>query len=306
MKEGRRELKRYGVLFTCMASRAVHLEVANSLTADSFINAYRRFVGRHGPVRQIRSDQGTNFIGAKNELQKALSELDHVKIGQELLKRNCDWVDYKMNVPHASHMGGAWERQIRSVRNILAALLSRHGSQLDDESLSTFLVEAKSIVNCRPLAVADVSSPECLDPLTPNQQLTRKSSVVLPPPGSFQRADLYCKKRWRRVQHLANKFWNKWKDSYLQLLQPRRKWMRTVRSIEVDDVVIIKDDNLPRNQWQLARVVQTYPSDDGLVRKAKLVVADSSLDRRGSRTRPPLFLDRPIQKLVLLMRCSED
>ena len=82
--------------------------------------------------------------------------------------------------------------------------------------------------------------------------------------------------------------------------------MRTVRSIEVDDVVITKDDNLPRNQWQLARVVQTYPSDDGLVRKVTLVVADSSLDRRGSRTRPPSFLDRPIQKLVLLMRCSED
>ena len=107
VKEGRRELKRYGVLFTCMASRAVHLEVANSLTADSFINAYRHFVGRRGPVRQIRSDQGTNFVGAKNELQKALSELDHVQIRQELLKRNCDWVDYKMNVPHASHMGGA-------------------------------------------------------------------------------------------------------------------------------------------------------------------------------------------------------
>ena len=189
MKEGRGELKRYGVLFTCMASRAVHLEVANSLTADSFINVYRRFVGRRGPVRQIRSDQGTNFFGARNDLQEALSELDHDKIRQELLKRNCDWVD----VLHASHMAGAWEHQIRSVRNVLAALLSRHGSQLDDKSLSTFRVEAESIVNCRPLAVNDVSSPECLDPLTPNQLPTMKSSVVLPPPGSFQRADLYSK-----------------------------------------------------------------------------------------------------------------
>ena len=62
VKEGCRQVKRYGVLFTCLASRALHLEVANSLTADSFINAYRRFVGRQGPVRQIRSDQGTNFI----------------------------------------------------------------------------------------------------------------------------------------------------------------------------------------------------------------------------------------------------
>lgn len=112
VKEGRRQLKRYGVLFTCMASRAVHLEVANSLTADSFINAYRRFVGRRGPVRQLRSDQGTNFVGAKNDLQQALAELDQNKLRQELLKRNCDWVTYKMNVPHTSHIGGVWERQM--------------------------------------------------------------------------------------------------------------------------------------------------------------------------------------------------
>ena len=88
VKEGRRQLKRYGVLFTSLASRAVHLEVANSLTANSFINAYRRFVGRRGPVRQLRSDQGTNFVGAKNELQQALAELDQDKVRQELLKRN--------------------------------------------------------------------------------------------------------------------------------------------------------------------------------------------------------------------------
>lgn len=306
VKEGRRQLKRYGVLFTCMASRAVHLEVANSLTTDSFINAYRRFVGRRGPVRQIRSDQGTNFVGARNELQEALSELDHEKVRQELLKRNCDWVNYKMNVPHASHMGGAWERQIRTVRNVLAALLSSHGSQLDDESLSTFMIEAEAIVNCRPLTVNDVNSPDCLDPLTPNQLLTMKSSVVLPPPGSFQRADLYSKKRWRRVQYLANEFWIKWKASFLQSLQTRQKWVRTVRSLEVGDVVIIKDDNQPRNLWQLARVVQTYPSDDGLVRKVKVQVADSSLDRSGSRTRSLVFLDRPVQKLVLLVRCNEN
>ena len=223
VKEGRRQLKRYGVLFTCMASRAVHLEIANSMTADSFINAYRRFVGRRGPVRQIRSDRGTNFVGAKTELQQALSELDHDKIRQGFLRRNCDWVDHKMNVPHASHMGGAWERQIRTVRNVLAALLSHHGSQLDEDSLNTFMIEAEAIVNCRPLTVNDVSSPECLVPLTPNQLLTMKSSVVLPPPGSFQREDLYSKKRWRRVQYLANEFWLKWKADFLQSLQERQK-----------------------------------------------------------------------------------
>ena len=82
-KEGRRELKRYGVLFTCLSSRAIHLEVSNSLDTDSFLNAYRRFVCRRGPVRQLRSHQGTNFIGAINELQQAVTELNHERIREE-------------------------------------------------------------------------------------------------------------------------------------------------------------------------------------------------------------------------------
>lgn len=100
IKEGRREVKRYGVLFTCMASRAVHLERANSLDTASFINALRRFVCRRGPVRQLWSDQGSNFVGA------ALKEFNDDQIKEELLKNNCDWITFKMNVPSASHMGG--------------------------------------------------------------------------------------------------------------------------------------------------------------------------------------------------------
>ncbi len=82
------------------------------ICTDSFINALRRFVCRRGPARQLRSDQGTNFVGAKAELKGALSELDHEKIGSEMLKNHCDWIVFKMNVPSASHMGGSWERQI--------------------------------------------------------------------------------------------------------------------------------------------------------------------------------------------------
>ena len=108
--EGRRELKRYGVLFTCLSSRAIHLEVSSSLDTDSFLNAYRRFVCRRGPVLQLRSHQGTNFIGAMNELQQAVTELNHERIREELLSNNFYWVEFKPNVPYASHRGGVWER----------------------------------------------------------------------------------------------------------------------------------------------------------------------------------------------------
>ena len=96
IKEGRKELKRYGVLFTCMASRAVHIEVAASLETDSFINALRRLLSRRGPIRQLRSDQGTNFVGAKRELKEALKELNGDAIRKELLRNSCDWFEFKM------------------------------------------------------------------------------------------------------------------------------------------------------------------------------------------------------------------
>ena len=180
--KGHKELKRYGVLFTCMASRAVHIKVADTLEMDSFISALHRFVCRRGPVHQLCSDQGTNFVGAKTELKAALTELDQSKIRNELQRHNCDWFTFNMNVPSASHMAGVWERQIRSVRNVLAALLQSNSAQLNDESLRTLLCEAEVIVNSRPLTVDTMNDPLSLNPLTPNHLLTMKTRVVLPPP----------------------------------------------------------------------------------------------------------------------------
>lgn len=113
-----------------MASRAVHIEVTDTLETDSFINAQRRFVCIRGPIQQLRSDQGTNFVGARTELKTALQELDHGKIRNELQRHDCDWFTFSMNVPSAGHVGGVWERRIRSVRNernVLNAVLHNNG-----------------------------------------------------------------------------------------------------------------------------------------------------------------------------------
>ena len=109
IKEGRKELKRYGVLLTCLSSHAIHLEVAATLETDSFINALRRFINHRGPVRTIRCDQGSNLVGAKIELQKALSSMDQTRVLHFLLERNCDWIEFQLNIPSASPMGGVWE-----------------------------------------------------------------------------------------------------------------------------------------------------------------------------------------------------
>ena len=101
IKEGRKELKRWGPIFTCLSSRAIHLETLNSMTTDSFLNALRRFISRRGKVRELRCDQGTNFVGAKYELASAFKELDTTPLKEYLSSQDCDWIDFNFNTPNA-------------------------------------------------------------------------------------------------------------------------------------------------------------------------------------------------------------
>ena len=150
-------------------------------------------------------------------------------------------------------------------------------------------------MNSRPLALNDMSSADSPEPLTLNHLLTTKSNVLLPPPGVFLREDLYLRRRWRRVQDLANVFWDRWRKEFLHTLQPRKKWIKPQHNMAVNDVVMVKDENVPRNAWRLARVEEAFPSNDGLVRKVKLVMATRSLDKQGRRANEVQYLERPVQ-----------
>ena len=292
IKEGRKELKRYGIIFTCYSCRGVHIESLNSMDTDSFILALRRFLDRRGPVRSIRSDNGGNFIGAEEEMKKALQEMDHSRISAFLLKHSCDWIQWQKNPPVSSHMGGVWERQIRTVRSVLSGLLMEHSGRLNDESLRTLLTEVEAIVNSRPLAVDNLND-ETTEPLTPNHLLTMKLKVLLPPPGEFQKADIYLRKRWRAVQYLANEFWEQFRKEYTRVSQVRNKWDTPRRNVAVNDIVLVLDKDLPRNRWAKGRVVEVFPSEDGLVRQVNV--------KTGVNT----VLKRPITKLVVLVPADE-
>ena len=253
-KEGRKEMKRYGLIFTCFSCRAIHLEMTNSLDTDSFVLGLRRFIGRRGPVRSITSDNGGNFITAEGEFKRGVQEMNHNKISDFLLSQDCDWIQWERNPPISSHMGGVWERQIRSVRSVLSSLLKTHAGRLDDECLRTLFVEVEAIVNSRPLTV-DSLNDESAEPLTPNHILTMKAKVVLPPPGFFQKADVYCRKRCRAVQHLVNEFWDRWRKEYLTSLQVRSKWTQENRCFEANDIILVKDSDMTRNKWPMGRIM---------------------------------------------------
>ena len=102
----RSDMKRYGAMFTCLASRAVHVEVTHSLDTNSFIQALGRLIAHRGNMRQMHSENGSNFVGAEQELLKAFSEMDHNKIENFLQDHGGDWITWKRNPPAASHMGG--------------------------------------------------------------------------------------------------------------------------------------------------------------------------------------------------------
>ena len=284
VKRGRSLLKRYGCIFVCLTIKAVHIEVTSSLETDSFINALLRFISRRGQPIEIRSDNGTNFVGADRELRKSIKEWNQTRIAGFLAQREIKW---SFNPPAASHMGGIWERQIRSIRRILATLLKQQ--HLDDECLSTLMCTVESIINSRPLTTVSDDHRD-LEPITPNHLLLLRAGPATPL-GIFVSRDVY-RRRWRQVQYLADLFWRRWTKEYLPLLQLRQKWTVPVRNVQVGDVVLIVDYSVPRNSWSLARVTETFPGEDGLVRSARVSTSSNSFVR-------------PIHKLCLIESADE-
>ncbi len=165
VKRGRKECKRYGLIFTCLASQAVHLEMLEDLSRDAFINALRCFISLRGAVLQLCCDKGTLFVGAKNTLKEALKQCDVKALEAFLADKQCEFI---FNAPSASHTGGVWERQIRTIRNVLNLTVAQSQGRLDDSSLRTLFYEAMAIVNSWPLNVDGISDPMSPEPLTPN------------------------------------------------------------------------------------------------------------------------------------------
>lgn len=281
VKRGRSEVKRYGVVFTCLTVRAVHIEISESLSTDSFLMALRRFLSRRGAVKMFRSDNGTNFVGGVNELKRCIESWNKEQIHDFLLQQNIKWV---FNAPGASHAGGVWERMIRTIRQIFMSLVREQ--TLNDESLSTFMCETEAIINGRPLTVVSSDSRD-LNPISPNDLLIMKPNDSLPP-GIFETTDTYSKKRWRHVQYLANVFWSRFKNEYLLSLQKRQKWLNPVNNYKVGDIVVVVDGNMPRNKWCLGKVIEVFPDKLNMIRKVKVKTKESEIVR-------------PITKLCLLL-----
>ena len=285
VKIGRRREKRWGALFTCLTTRAIHIELAHTLTADSTIMALQRLAARRGTPVRIYSDNGTNFHRAEKELKEAVKGIDKVKLAAYALNKAIEW---SFNAPDASFQGGVWERLIRSVKTALYTVMKEQAPR--EEVLHTVLVEIEHSVNSRPLTHVSLD-PRDEEALTPNHFLIGSSSGAINL-GISDEADKCPKKQWKIAQKFADAFWKRWLREYLPTLIPRQKWASGGDSAEVGDVVLIVDLQAPRNCWKRGTITRVFPGTDGEVRVAEV------------RTSTGTYI-RPTRKLIKLLGKTE-
>lgn len=284
VKVGRRHEKRWGIIFKCLTTKCIHLDLINSLDTDAFLLALRRFIARRGTPSEILSDQGTNFRGAERELKEAFAAMEP-QLREGLANHQ---ITFKFNPPGAPHFGGIWEREIRSTKTALQVVIGTEA--LPEEVLLTLLIEVEGMLNAKPLGYvsADAADP---DPVTPSMLLMGRRDASLPQVSYAPTA--VTRKRWRHSQMMADHFWSRFIKNYLPNLQVRQKWQQPTDNLTEGTVVMIVDSQMPRASWPVGKVVKVNTSPDGCVRSADVKIS--------GRT----YL-RPVARLVQLPEIPDD
>ncbi|XP_058827890.1 uncharacterized protein LOC131687819 [Topomyia yanbarensis] len=272
VKLGRSNVKRWIGLFTCLTIRAVHMEVIHSLSTESCVMAVRRFVSRRGAPAEIFSDNGTNFQGANKQLRKEMKERN-TTMASIFTNANTRW---NFNPPAAPHMGGVWERMVRSVKVAIKAFLES-SRKPDEETLETVVLEAEAMINSRPLTYIPLESAD-QESLTPNHFLLGSSNGVKQQPVLPINGRTTLRSSWKLAQHLADEFWRRWIKEYIPVISRRSKWFDEIKEIAEGDLVLVVDGTV-RNQWLRGKVEKVVQGSDGHVRQPWIKTMNGTVRR---------------------------
>ena len=283
---GRGLNKRYVLLLTCPATRALALFPLVDMSTQSFLNALTKFQSVYPGVQQIICDQGTNFVGASNLCKELVEEFNSGLKGGELLLRN---VEFRFNCPYASHTGGVFERLVRNVKRSLHFILDSHPTNFD--AFDTALHKCAFILNSRPLCYSsnDVESTQCLSPqnfLTPYQF---NAEFTMDPPVTVSSECL--RGSWHDVRQIVDHFKERWVKEYLITLRTRQKWHKYQTEFYVGQLVLISGPNTPRTHWNMGRVEEKLQSVDGITRRYKVKLSDGRVFERHHNVLVPLELE---------------
>ncbi|XP_045026644.1 uncharacterized protein LOC123470452 [Daphnia magna] len=277
---GRRTENRWIALFTCLSTRAIHLETTPSMDVNSFLMAFTRFVSRRGAPTDVFSDNGTNLTAGERELREAVTRLNDVKIADQLAQKEIRW---HFSPPSAPHFGGVWERLVLSCKEALRAILGQQ--TVKEETFATVIIEVEGLLNNRPLT--DLGAvPQEFEPLTPNHFLLGRPNPHLP--ADVIDPEIKCfRRRWFHAQQIVDRLWSRWLREYLPTLTTRNKWTRSRNNLEVNDMVLMVDPKSPRGHWPIYRVARVLPGSDGVVRAAEIITKSGK-----TYTRPVVRLCR--------------
>ena len=256
---GKAQLRRYACIFTCLQIRAVHIEMATGLDVDSFMMAFKRFISRRGKPDIVISDNGTSFVGAANDILEI--EKANYQIQRKLANDKIQWI---FNPPSAPHFGGIYESLIKSMKRAMSRILS--GADVNDEELTTVLIEVEHLLNTRPISIKNDTDPEDRQALTPNHFII--SIVEGNDQFTSRKEKTQC--RWRRVQELSNQLWKRWMEEVVPNWAIRQKWLEQREPIKEGDVVWILDRKNPRGTWPLGKVEKCFPGTDTTTRVVQL------------------------------------
>ena len=234
VKYMRKILKRWVCVFTCLSTRAIHLEMVYSLDTDSCVSAVLRFIARRGHPLTIWSDNGTNFVGANNELKQFASMWQNNYFQEKLRQKKIVW---KFNPAAAPHFGGSWERMVKTCIQAIYHVLN--GQRLTDELLVTILCLTEQLLNSRPLT-PNSNDPSDMEVLTPHHFLLGRPSVAIPYLPDAQKYQNH-RKMFRVAQAHMDKIWARWLKEYLPVHNIRQKWYKERPQLKENDLVWIID-----------------------------------------------------------------
>ena len=286
-KVGRRTSKRYGLMICCMVTRAVCLLPLRSLDSDAIVRALVKMNALFPGLKKIFSDNGSNFKGADREIREAYEQWKQKNVNDELLPLGIEWV---FGPARCGSAGGAWERLIALSKNLLKSVVGNR--VLEADTWEAYLYGAMAIMNRRPLtpASADVDDWMVLSPahfLYPHLFTNSAPSLLPPAPG----AATVLRDHWKKTRELIDIFWRDWSKTYLEELRRRTKWKKSTEGPKIGQVVLLVEENLPREQWRMGRITAIINADAQHPRRVLLKDAGGKVFDRHVTGIIPLELD---------------
>ena len=253
--------KRYMLIISCCATRAVCLEMMMTADTESCLMALERFVAVYGRPEKINSDAGGNLLATREEMYRSWQWWEKIRTADFARHPEIQWSN---NPPYSPNWGGHYERLIGIAKKALGKIMANRAGTLHDEELGTLFKRVQSLLNDRPIT-AVVQEDDSLLGLTPNCFLKTGGRHPLVAPGS---EDLSPLRRHRMLENVLQQYWKQFANDYATSLHKTEKWTKTETPLAKGDVVTIVHQGLPFGRWPLGRIIETYPGKDGIVRSA--------------------------------------